>query len=125
MGFDGPLGHFDQAAQQATLDKRIWVPINFNAREESYRFLLPEAGPLIPYDYNKNITIDEMLAKVPRFIISLPLTKSSEENLQGAQLIGRRLNLIDRFNAQETQAILHGDIASHLFHQDLLIEKNP
>lgn len=122
--FDGPLGQFDQTARDAIRGKKIWVPINFNAREESYRFLLPESPALLPYDYKPTITIDEMKAKLPRFIVSLPLSDQTGENLQGARLLGRRLNLIDRFNAQETQAILMGNIAKYLFHQDLLIERN-
>ena len=121
--FDGPLGHFDQAARDAVRDKKIWVPINFNAREESYRFLLPEAAVLIPYDYKANITIEQMESKVSRFIISLPLTDQSGESLQGAQILGHRLNLIDRFNAQETRDIIMGNVAKYLFHQDLLIER--
>ena len=121
--FDGPLGQFDQSARDAIRGKKIWVPVNFNAREESYRFLLPESPALLPYDYKASITIDEMKAKLPRFIVSLPLTDHSGDNLQGARLLGRRLNLIDRFNAQETQAILMGNIAPYLFHQDLLIER--
>ena len=122
--FDGSLGHFDEVARDAIRSKRIWVPINFNAREESYRFLLPENKALFPYDYKASITIAEMQTKVPRFIVSLPLTDTSIEDIQGARLLGRRLNLIDRFNAKETQAIIMGDIAKYLFHQDLLIEKN-
>lgn len=122
--FDGPLGQFDQGAREAIAGKRIWVPINFNAREESYRFLLPESSALLPYDYKPSITIEEMQKKVPRFIVSLPLSDTTVDNLQGARLLGRRLNLIDRFNAQETQAILTGNIAKYLFHQDLLIERN-
>lgn len=121
--FDGPLGQFDQRAREAIRDKKIWVPANFNAREESYRFLLPESPALLPYDYKASITIDAMKAKLPRFIVSLPLTDQSGDTLQGARLLGRRLNLIDRFNAQETQAILMGNIAPYLFHQDLLIER--
>ncbi|MFZ4116329.1 MAG: phospholipid carrier-dependent glycosyltransferase [Chthoniobacterales bacterium] len=121
--FDGPLGHFNKTSQELAVQKRIWVPINFNAREESYRFLLPHATALIPYDYKATITIEEMQQKVPRFIISLPLTDQSGENLQNVHLIGRRLNLIDRFNAQETQAMFLGDIAKYLFHQDLLMER--
>lgn len=121
--FDGPLGQFDQGARTAIAGKRIWVPINFNAREESYRFLLPESSALLPYDYKASITIEEMQKKVPRFIISLPLSDQSLETLQGGALLGHRLNLIDRFNAQETQDILMGNIAKYLFHQDLLIEK--
>ncbi len=122
--FDGPLGQFDQTARKAIAGKRIWVPINFNAREESYRFLLPESSALLPYDYKPSITIEEMQKKVPRFIVSLPLSDQTGDNLQGARLLGRRLNLIDRFNAQETQDILRGNIAKYLFHQDLLIERN-
>jgi hypothetical protein len=121
--FDGPMGYFNEASQELAVKKRIWVPINFNAREESYRFLLPHPYALIPYDYQASITIDAMKGKVPRFIISLPLTDQSGENLHHALLIGRRLNLIDRFNAQETQAMVLGDIARYLFHQDLLIER--
>lgn len=120
--FDGPMGHFNKASQELAMKKRVWVPVNFNAREESYRFLLPEAVALIPYDYKATITIHEMQQKVPRFIISLPLTEPSGEHLQHAVLVGRRLNLIDRFNAQETQAMLLGNIANYLFHQDIFIE---
>ncbi|MFI0348285.1 MAG: glycosyl transferase family 39 [Chthoniobacterales bacterium] len=138
LPFDGPLGHFDQAARDAICDKKIWVPINFNAREESYRFLLPEARALIPYDYKNPpsqsteaaktdskafFTLKEMKIKVSRCIISLPLTDDSAENLQGAQILGRRLNLIDRFSAQETRDIMMGNVAKYLFHQDLLIER--
>jgi 4-amino-4-deoxy-L-arabinose transferase-like glycosyltransferase len=121
--FDGPLGHFNSEAQAATHSEKIWVPINFNAREESYRFLLPETQELIPYDYKPTITISEMQSKAPLFIVSLPLTDHSSETLQGSQLLGRRLNLIDRFNAKETQAILMGNIAPYLFHQDLLLRR--
>ena len=121
--FDGPLGQFDQSARDAIRGKKIWVPVNFNAREESYRFLLPESPALLPYDYKASITIDAMKAKLPRFVVSLPLTDQSGDNIQGAHLLGRRLNLIDRFNAQETQAILMGNVAPYLFHQDLLIER--
>ncbi len=121
--FDGPLGHFDEAAKKLATQKRLWVPVNFNAREESYRFLLPGAQTLIPYDYQANLTIEQMQKRVPRFIISLPLEDCSGENLQHGTLLGRRLNLIDRFNAQETKAMMLGNIAPYLFHQDLLIEE--
>ncbi len=121
--FDGPLGHFDTEAQAAVRNEKIWVPINFNAREESYRFLLPEIQELIPYDYKQTITISEMQSKAPFFIVSLPLTDHSARTLQGSRLLGRRLNLIDRFNAKETQAILMGNIAPYLFHQDLLLRR--
>jgi 4-amino-4-deoxy-L-arabinose transferase-like glycosyltransferase len=123
LPFDGALGQFDPSARQAISGKKIWVPINFNAREESYRFLLPESSALLPYDYKATITIDTMKKQVPRFIVSLPLTDQSGEQPQGVHLLGRRLNLIDRFNAQETQSILMGHIATYLFHQDLLIER--
>lgn len=121
--FDGPLGHFDAAAQAAVDHQEVWVPINFNAREESYRFLLPTTLEVLPYDYKPTITIAQMQAKAPYFIVGLPLTDHSEENIEGVELLGRRLNLIDRFNAQETQAILLGNIAPYLFHQDLLFKK--
>jgi hypothetical protein len=120
--FDGPMGHFNKASQDLAGYKRIWVPINFNAREESYRFLLPNAVTLIPYDYRASITIHDMQQHVPRFIISLPLNDQSGEDLHEGILIGRRLNLIDRFNAQETRAMLLGNLTQYLFHQDLLIE---
>lgn len=125
LPFDGSLGNFDQTAHEAIHGKTVLVPTNFNAREESYRFLLPETKALIPYDYKASITIDAMKGKAPCFIVSLPLTDQSDKNLQGVQLLGRRLNLIDRFNAAETGAIMMGNVAPYLFHQDLLMERTP
>ena len=40
---DGPPGRYDEAAQRSVRGRTVWVPVDFIAKEEGYRFLLPEA----------------------------------------------------------------------------------
>jgi hypothetical protein len=39
--FDGPRGLYDAESREFAYGRRVAVPINFGAREEVYRFLLP------------------------------------------------------------------------------------
>ena len=90
----------------------VTVPANFNAREESYRFLLPGASGIKAYDHWRVPPED------PFVVISLPLDKPAPQEL----ILARRLNMIDRFSAAETRDILTGNITPHLFHWDWLVQ---
>ena len=90
----------------------VSVPSNFNAREESYGFLLP--GAIVkPYEHSKKPPASEFV------VISLPLDQPAPEGV----ILGKRLNLIDRFNAAETRDILLGNVCYHLFHWDWLLQQ--
>jgi hypothetical protein len=53
-------------------------------------------------------------------VISLPLDQPPPEGI----ILSKRLNMIDRFNAEETRDILMGNITHHLFHWDWLVQQN-
>lgn len=124
LPFDGKRGAYDEAAQAFARGKEIPVPVNFGAREEIYRFLLPGSNPR-PYRIKKFPGIDAMKEQAKAFVVSVPLT---EEPLQGRtdlRLIGTRLQLVDRFDNRETTDMLRGNVSPHLFKKDLLLEVLP
>jgi 4-amino-4-deoxy-L-arabinose transferase-like glycosyltransferase len=118
--FDGPRGEFDRASAEFARGKTIAAPINFNAREEIYRFMLPGAE-LPPYHVN-DFDLNRLRAENNTFIITLPLQDMSVENSPDLRIVGTRLQLIDRFNNKETMDMLRGNVSRHLFKKDLLVE---
>jgi 4-amino-4-deoxy-L-arabinose transferase-like glycosyltransferase len=122
--FDGPLGAYDEAAQNFARGKQIAVPINFGAREEVYRFLLPGSDPQ-PYRIKKFPGIEALRARGEPFIISVPLTKNPLEGAGGLRLVGTRIQLVDRFDNKETADLLRGNVSPHIFKKDLLVEVVP
>ena len=121
--FDGPRGAFDRAAADFARGKTIAAPINFNAREEIYRFMLPEAD-LQPYHVN-DYDLARVRAENSTFIVTLPLQDMTVENAPALRIVGTRLQLIDRFNNKETMDMLSGNVSRNLFKKDLLVEVIP
>jgi 4-amino-4-deoxy-L-arabinose transferase-like glycosyltransferase len=121
--FDGPRGEFDRAAADFTRGKAIAAPINFNAREEIYRFMLPEAE-LPPYHVN-DYDLARLRSENTTFIITLPLRDMTVENSRDLRIVGTRLQLIDRFSNKETMDMLGGNVSRNLFKKDLLVEVIP
>ena len=112
-----PLDHgpglFAGEGVEAVAGRDVAAPINFNAREESYGFLLPEAAAIRPYWHTLLPTLDEFI------VVSLPLDQPPPDGI----ILARRLNMIDRFDAAETRDILSGNITHHLFHWDWLVQR--
>ena len=121
--FDGPRGEFDRAAADFARGKTIAAPINFNAREEIYRFMLPGAE-LPPYHVN-DYDLARLRSENTTFIITLPLRDMTVENSRDLRIVGTRLQLIDRFNNKETMEMLGGNVSRNLFKKDLLVEVIP
>jgi 4-amino-4-deoxy-L-arabinose transferase-like glycosyltransferase len=121
--FDGPRGEFDRASSDFARGKTIAAPINFNAREEIYRFMLPEAE-LPPYHVN-DYNLDRLKSENTTFIITVPLRDMTVENSRDLRIVGTRLQLIDRFNNKETMDMLSGNVSRNLFKKDLLVEVIP
>jgi 4-amino-4-deoxy-L-arabinose transferase-like glycosyltransferase len=112
-----PLDHgrglFKGEGIESVIGCEVLVPSNFNAREESYGFLLP--GAMVkPYKH------DTTPPKAPFAVISLPLDQPPPEGV----ILGRRLNMIDRFSGAETRDILLGNVTHHLFRWDWLVQQN-
>ena len=121
--FDGPRGEFDRASSDFARGKAIAAPINFNAREEIYRFMLPGAE-LPPYHVN-DYDLARLRSENTTFIITLPLRDMTVENSRDLRIVGTRLQLIDRFNNKETMDMLGGNVSRNLFKKDLLVEVIP
>ena len=82
--------------------------------------MLPEAG-LAPYHVNDYV-LDRLKAENNLFIITLPLQDLSVENSPDLRIVDTRLQLIDRFNNQETIDLLTGHVSRNLFKKDHLVE---
>ena len=108
----GP-GLFKGEGLEAVIGCEVSVPSNFNAREESYGFLLPGAA-VKPYDHKSSPP------KTGLVVISLPLDQSAPQEI----ILAKRLNMIDRFNAAETRDILMGNVTRNLFRWDWLVQRN-
>ena len=121
--FDGPRGEFDRAAADFARGKSIAAPINFNAREEIYRFMLPGAE-LQPYHVN-DIGLEDLRGTREVFIVTLPLQDTTVENAPDLRIVGTRLQIVDRFNNRETMDMLSGNVSRNLFKKDLLVEFVP
>ncbi len=121
--FDGPRGEFDRSAAEFARGKSIAAPINFNSREEIYRFMLPGAE-LQPYHVN-DAGLEDVRRTHEVFIVTLPLQDMTVENASDLRIVGQRLQLIDRFNNRETMDMLSGHVSRNLFKKDLLVEVIP
>jgi len=122
--FEGPLGAFDEKSKQFARGKSIAAPVNFGAREEIYRLLLPGSNPR-PYKIRKFAGIDALRSTNDYFIVSVPLDENPLANQSALQLVGTRIQLVDRFDGKETADMLRGNVAKHLFKRDFLLANQP
>jgi hypothetical protein len=122
--FDGPRGAFDRSAQEAARGQTFPAPVNFGAREEIYRILLPGSDPR-PYKIRKALGFDELRDANELFIVTVPLRDRTIEADPRLRVIGSRLQLVDRFNNAETMDLLRGHVSRNLFKEDLLVEVKP
>lgn len=122
--FDGPRGAFDRTTQDFARGKTFPAPINFGAREEIYRFLLPGSDPQ-PYKIQKAPSFAELRDAGSLFIVTVPLGDRTVEADPRLRVVGSRLQLIDRFNNAETMDMLRGNVSRNVFKEDLLVEVKP
>ena len=111
---DQGRGLFRGEGVESVAGNEVWVPANFNAREESYSFLLP--GAMVrPYDHRGTPPASATFAVV---------SKRLDEQAPQGVILARRLNMIDRFDAAETRDILSGNVTRNLFRWDWLVQQN-
>ena len=116
--FDGPLGQYDADAQRQVQGREVWVPVDFIAKEEGYRFLLPGAH-VRGYPEERDTRAGDLLARYPLVVIRRPL---SDVAAQAGRVLGQRLDLRGRQTAREIGEILSGNVLEHLFVREQLIE---
>ena len=115
---DGPLGRYSADAQQYVKGKQVWVPCDFRAVGEGYRFLLPGAD-IQEYREDRSVTLAGLSTRYPLFAIRLPLVSTGTN---GLQLIGQRLEMRSRLSSRELLDMLRGKVFDQLFVREILVE---
>jgi 4-amino-4-deoxy-L-arabinose transferase-like glycosyltransferase len=115
---DGPLGRYSADAQQYMAGKQVWVPCNFRAVDEGYRFLLPGAD-VHGYRDDRTVTLDSLDTRCAIFAIRQPFAAAEPT---GLRLIGQRLELRSRHNSSELLEMLRGNVFNQLFVREILVE---
>jgi 4-amino-4-deoxy-L-arabinose transferase-like glycosyltransferase len=116
--FDGPLGRYDEAALRETQGRQVRVPVDFIAKEEGYRFLLPGAD-VRPYREGSDTRVADVLARFPLVVVRRPLRGADPVD---GRVLGERLDLRGRQTAGEIREILRGNVLEHLFVREQLVE---
>lgn len=117
--FDGPQGRFDQSALQQVQGKDVWVPCNFRAVDEGYRFLLPGAN-VHGYYAEPRPALPELSSRYGYFITALPLGETCAD----CTALGQRLVIRGRHDTDEIRRMLHGEVYAHLFEREWLVASN-
>lgn len=116
--FDGASGNYSADVQQYAKGKDVWVPCNFRAKEEGYRFILPGAQ-IHGYHEDLGLSAAGLAAKYSLFALQVPLQDAGCTN---CKILGQRLDIRSRQSESELKQMLKGEVLQHLFVKELLIE---
>jgi hypothetical protein len=116
--FDGPQGNYDAAARQYAKGREVWVPCNYRANDERYRFILPGAD-IHAYREDRGLTAAQISQRYRLLALQLPL---AQKPCDECRVIGRRLDLRGRQSAAEVEDMLRGRVFEHVVVREWLIE---
>jgi 4-amino-4-deoxy-L-arabinose transferase-like glycosyltransferase len=116
---DGPRGRYDAEAQRAVAGRDVWVPVDFAAKEEGYRLLLPGAR-VNGYREEPGASTRDLLARYP--VVAVRLRAAAPVGDE-ASILGERLDLRGRHRGDEIREMLAGDVFEHLFVREVLLER--
>lgn len=114
--FDGARGNFSAESQRLVQGRDVWVPCNFRAVDEGYRFLLPGAK-VHGYEALPSLGMAELSSSYALFAVQLPLNAECP----GCQVLGQRLELRSRHSSDEIKRMLSGEVFQLLFVKELLL----
>jgi 4-amino-4-deoxy-L-arabinose transferase-like glycosyltransferase len=116
---DGPVGRYDAAAQDALAGRDVWVPVDFIAKEEGYRLLLPGAR-VHGYRDERDASAQALLERYPLVAVRLrPGDRAGDE----AVVLGERFDLRGRHRDDEIREMLAGNVLGHLLVREVLVER--
>ena len=116
--FDGAFGNYSADVQHYVKGKDVWVPCNFRAKEEGYRFILPGAQ-IHGYHEDLSLSAAQLAAKYSLFTVQMPL---QDEGCTNCKILGQRLDIRGRQSDSEIKQMLKGEIFQNLFVKELLVE---
>ena len=115
---DGPVGRYDASAQNLVAGRDVWVPVDFIAKEEGYRFLLPGAR-VRGYRDERDASVGGLLKRYPLVAVRLRAGDSVDE---GIHVVGERYDLRGRHRGDEIREMLAGNVIEHLLVREVLVE---
>jgi 4-amino-4-deoxy-L-arabinose transferase-like glycosyltransferase len=116
--FDGAQGNYDATAKQYASGRPVWVPCDYRANDERYRFILPGAD-IHGYRDDRGLTAAQIGQRYRLVALQLPLGQTACDD---CRVIGQRLDLRGRQSAAEVEDMLRGRVFEHLFVREWLIE---
>jgi len=116
--FEGPLGRFDAQTISAVAGKTVYVPSNFRAQYERYRFLLPGAE-IRSYDYGDDAGRDRLLTEGKLVVCDFP---PATDKFGSFRVLGKRLTLRSRMPQEDIALVLREQRMDLLFRQELLLQ---
>jgi len=116
--FDGPLGSYSPETQRWVQGKDVWVPYNFNAKYERYRFMLPGAR-IHGYREEPGLRVTELAGRYPLFAVRLPATETPGGH---GKILGQRLDIRSRQTSREIKEMIFSNALEHAFVREFLIE---
>jgi 4-amino-4-deoxy-L-arabinose transferase-like glycosyltransferase len=119
--FDGAPGNYSAEVQQYVQNKAVWIPCDFRAKDEGHRFLLPGAQ-VHGYYENPDLTPARLAQRYKLFAVQMPL--QDKVDCGTCRVIGQRLEIRGRQSMDEIMEMLKGNVFSHLFIKELLIESS-
>ena len=115
---EGPLGHFDKQTMQKVAGKTVYVPSNFRAQYERYRFLLPGAE-IRSYAYEDDARRDQLLAAGELVIADFP---PNTDDFKFYTTLGKRTVVRSRMPEEDISLVLKNQRMDLLFRQELLLQ---
>jgi 4-amino-4-deoxy-L-arabinose transferase-like glycosyltransferase len=116
--FDHASGSFPTETQQKARGNTVWVPYNFRAKYERYRFLLP--GSDIRGYYTHDKTPDAELMRQHEYVVIRHRADEPLDTLH-CETLGTRLEVRSRHNSKEIREILLENRMDHLFVREHLL----
>lgn len=119
--FEGSLGQFDEQTINSVNGKIVYVPSNFRAQYERYRFVLPGAD-IRSYEYGDDGRREALLKEGNLVVADAPLEVTTWAPYK---VIGTRLSLRNRMPEKDIALVLAERRMDLLFRQELLLEGKP
>lgn len=116
---EGNLGRYDQDTIQGVLEKDVWVPCDYRAKDEEYRLLLP--GAKLHGYLAKDAGNTHLLSETyPLVAVQSPIG-IAPEICESCKIVGKRMEMRARHSDAEIKAILMGQMGEHLFVNEYLV----
>lgn len=115
-----PLGEYSTEVRRVLEGQRVWVPSNFIAKHERYRFTLPGCEP-VAYDPSAAPwTTNGTAAEANRYLVLQP--RRDARLPDGSKVLATRLDIATRHTSAEIRQIVFEQRLDLLFQREYLLD---